>query len=599
MNVQTEMIPKGGAQLQLFSFFTRSLRSRLVLYFTLLMMVPLSVAGYMIYKVSDARISDGALRLVMQIVEKDSESVDEVLSDMQTAAHMVTVDNTIQNILHQQAPDEDDLRTQRLSDRLKQISNMYEGLNGIYIWLDDGTIAKSRYYSVREAPFLDGETYLSIRNHADSRWFASDEGSLITDNLNDAVLSLAVSLPLRDGGAPCGIVIVEVKQSYLGKLMSADFGRRGTIILVDIEDGIVLQGISADEAVVQEAVAQTRQTAVGLRMETADLKDRLLLFDRLPSTGWVMTGVVFKNELKDDSQPILLVFVTAMMVAFLLNLIISRYLANYEFKPIRRIQEYVLQVEQGNFGQPLPPERGDEIGKLASSVQEMSEKIGHLVETLKTEQERMRTAEFKALQAQINPHFLYNSLDSINWLARRGDVQKTTEMVTALTTFFRIGLSKGKDLITVREEVEHVRSYLVIQKIRYESQFDYSFYVDPETEQYFVPKLILQPLVENALYHGIKLCDRKCLLMIQVLARENEIEIEVLDNGAGMDEETLQSVREAMEHTGENRTNSYGVVNVNDRIRILAGPQYGLVFTSEKGVGTSAKIVLPKTLKGA
>ncbi len=585
--------------MQVFSFFTRSLRSRLVLYFTLLMMVPLSVAGYMIYKVSDARISDGALRLVMQIVEKDSESVDEVLSDMQAAAHMVTVDNTIQNILHQQASDEDDLRTQRLSDRLKQISNMYEGLNGIYIWLDDGTIAKSRYYSVREAPFLDGETYLSIRNHADSRWFASDEGSLITDNLNDAVLSLAVSLPLRDGGAPCGIVIVEVKQSYLGKLMSADFGRRGTIILVDIEDGIVLQGISADEAVVQEAVAQTRQTAVGLRMETADLKDRLLLFDRLPSTGWVMTGVVFKNELKDDSQAILLVFVTAMMVAFLLNLIISRYLANYEFKPIRRIQEYVLQVEQGNFGQPLPPERGDEIGKLASSVQEMSEKIGHLVETLKTEQERMRTAEFKALQAQINPHFLYNSLDSINWLARRGDVQKTTEMVTALTTFFRIGLSKGKDLITVREEVEHVRSYLVIQKIRYESQFDYSFYVDPETEQYFVPKLILQPLVENALYHGIKLCDRKCLLMIQVLARENEIEIEVLDNGAGMDEETLQSVREAMEHTGENRTNSYGVVNVNDRIRILAGPQYGLSFTSEKDVGTSAKIVLPKTLKGA
>jgi len=350
---------------------------------------------------------------------------------------------------------------------------------------------------------------------------------------------------------------------------------------------------------VKEAAERTRQTAVGLRMESADLKDRLLLFDRLPSTGWVMTGVVFKDELKDDSQAILLVFLVAMLVAFLLNIIISRYLADYEFKPIRRIQEYVLQVEQGVFGQPLPPERGDEIGKLASSIQEMSEKIGQLVETLKTEQERMRTAEFKALQAQINPHFLYNSLDSINWLARRGDVQKTTEMVTALTTFFRIGLSKGRDLITVREEVEHVRSYLVIQKIRYENQFDYSFCVDPETEKYFVPKLILQPLVENALYHGIKLCDRKCLLMIQVLSREDEIEIEVLDNGAGMDEETLRSVREAMEHTGENRTNSYGVVNVNDRIRILAGPQYGLVFTSEKGVGTSAKIVLPKTLKGA
>ena len=148
--------------MRFFAFFTGSLRFRLVLYFTLLMMVPLSVTGYMIYRVSDARISDGALRLVMQIVEKDSESVNEVLSDMQAAAHMVTVDDTVQNLLRQKTPEAEDSLAQRLSDRLKQISNMYEGLNGIYIWLDDGTIAKSRYYSVREELFLDQETYLSI-----------------------------------------------------------------------------------------------------------------------------------------------------------------------------------------------------------------------------------------------------------------------------------------------------------------------------------------------------------------------------------------------------------------------------------------------------
>lgn len=582
-------------------FFAGSLRSRLVLYFTLLMMVPLSVAGYLLYTVSDARISDGALKLIMQIVEKESESVNELLSDVQAAARMTTVDETVQKILHQERNSEAERKAcaQQLSDRLKQISNMYEGLNGIYIWLDDGTIAKSRYYTVLEELPLDQSTYLSIRNHADARWFARNEGSLITDNLSDAVLSLAVTLPLRDSGQPCGIVIVEVKQSYLQKLMSANFGEKGTIILVDDQDDIVLQSITADGEVVADAVERTKQVAVGQRMEKVELADRLLLFDRLRSTGWVMTGVVFKDALRNDSEAVLWMFLIAALVAFLLNIVISRYLANYELKPINRIQEYILRVEQGEFGLPLPPERADEIGKLTSSIQEMSEKIGQLVEKLKTEQERMRTAEFKALQAQINPHFLYNSLDSINWLARRGDVQKTTEMVTALTTFFRIGLSKGRDLITVKEELEHIHSYLVIQKIRYENQFEYSFYVDPETENYFVPKLMLQPLVENALYHGIKLCDRKCVLMIQVLSRDDQIEIEVLDNGAGMDEETLESVREAMEHTGENRTNSYGVVNVNDRIRILAGQQYGLTFTSEKGVGTSAKIILPKTLKGA
>lgn len=582
-------------------FFAGSLRSRLVLYFTLLMMVPLSVAGYLIYTVSDAQISDGALKLVVQIVEKDNESVDELLSDVQAAARMVTTDETVQKILHleRNSKEERDACVQQLNERLKQISNMYEGLNGIYIWLDDGTIAKSRYYSVLEELPLSQTDYLNIRNHATARWFARSEGSLITDNLNDAVLSLAVTLSSRDSGQPCGIVIVEVKQSHLQKLMSADFGKKGTIILVDDQDNIILQSITADAEVVADAAERTRQVAVGQRIETVELPDRLLLFDRLRSTGWVMTGVVFKNVLRNDSQAILWVLLIVTLVAFSLNILISRYLANYELKPINRIQEYILHVEQGEFGLPLLPEREDEIGKLTSSIQEMSEKIGELVEKLKAEQERMRTAEFKALQAQINPHFLYNSLDSINWLARQGDVQKTTEMVTALTTFFRIGLSKGQDLITVKEELEHVHSYLVIQKIRYENQFEYTFYVDPETEGYFVPKLMLQPLVENALYHGIKLCDRKCMLMIQVLSRDDKIEIEVLDNGVGMDAETLAAVRDAMEHRGENRTNSYGVVNVNDRIRILAGHQYGLTFTSEKGVGTSAKIALPKTLKGA
>lgn len=587
--------------MHIIQFFTKSLRSRLILYFTLLMMVPLSVAGYLIYTVSDEQISDGALRLITQIVEKDNESVNAVLSDMQAAAHMVTVDEMIQTILqkerHSQA--EQNASILQLNDRLKQISNLYERLNGIYVWLDDGTIAKSRYYSVLEHPRMTHASYLDIRNHADIQWFASSEGSLITDNLNDAVLSLGTTLPLRNSGQPCGIVIVEVKQSYLNKLMSADFGKKGTIILVDSEDDIVLQGITADDEVVKNAVEQTKQTAVGLRMEITELPDRLLIFDRLSSTGWIVTGIVFKETLRNDSKEILNVFVIATLVALFLNIIISRYLANYELKPINRIREYILLVEQGEFGLPLPPERGDEIGGLTYSIQEMSGKIGELLETVKTEQKRMRTAEFKALQAQINPHFLYNSLDSINWLVRKGNTEKATEMVSALTTFFRIGLSKGRDIITVREELEHVRSYLVIQKIRYENQFEYSFYVDPETENYFVPKLMLQPLVENALYHGIKLCDRKCILMIQVLSHGDRIEIEVLDNGAGMDAETLESVRKAMEHKGENRANSYGVVNVNDRIQILAGQEYGLRLTSEKGVGTSARIVLPKTLKGA
>lgn len=583
-------------------FFSESLHHRLILYFMLLMMIPISVAGTLIYRASDVRISDSALALAEEVVGKTGENLEAVLLDMQSAAKQVAEDHTVQILMAklQDSEKAEDSVILELDARLKQIAGMYAGLDGVYICLDDFTVAKSRYYAVRDehkALPMTMEQYEVIRNHEDIQWIVSDEGSLVADNMGNAVLSAARLLPLSSTGQPCGIVVVEVRQSYLKQIFDKKLGESGTIFLMSARSNIALLPAAASDEIVSDAVNQIRRT--DRKAATISLHDRVIFYVPLSLSEWTAIGVVMKQSLRGDSQEILTLFVITVLMTLLLTIFVSGSLADYELRPIRRIQTYIKDMENGEFGKPLPSMRSDEIGSLAENTQEMSEKIGELLETVKTEQKRMRTAEFKALQAQINPHFLYNSLDSINWLVRKGNTEKAIEMISALTTFFRIGLSKGRDIITVREELEHVRSYLVIQKIRYENQFEYSFYVDPETENYFVPKLMLQPLVENALYHGIKLCDRKCILMIQVLSHGDRIEIEVLDNGAGMDAETLESVRKSMEHKGENRANSYGVVNVNDRIQILAGQEYGLRLTSEKGVGTSARIVLPKTLKGA
>ena len=583
-------------------FFSESLHHRLILYFMLLMMIPISVAGTLIYRASDVRISDSALALAEEVVGKTGENLEAMLLDMQSAAKQVAEDHTVQILMAklQDSEKAEDSVILELDARLKQIAGMYAGLDGVYICLDDFTVAKSRYYAARDehkALPMTMEQYEVIRNHEDIQWIVSDEGSLVADNMGNAVLSAARLLPLSSTGQPCGIVVVEVRQSYLKQIFDKKLGESGTIFLMSARSNIALLPAAASDEIVSDAVNQIRRT--DRKAATISLHDRVIFYVPLSLSEWTAIGVVMKQSLRGDSQEILTLFVITVLMTLLLTIFVSGSLADYELRPIRRIQTYIKDMENGEFGKPLPSMRSDEIGSLAENTQEMSEKIGELLETVKTEQKRMRTAEFKALQAQINPHFLYNSLDSINWLVRKGNTEKATEMISALTTFFRIGLSKGRDIITVREELEHVRNYLVIQKIRYENQFEYSFYVDPETENYFVPKLMLQPLVENALYHGIKLCDRKCILMIQVLSHGDRIEIEVLDNGAGMDAETLESVRKAMEHKGENRANSYGVVNVNDRIQILAGQEYGLRLTSEKGVGTSARIVLPKTLKGA
>ena len=576
-----------------------SLGNRLILYFTLMALASVILAGSMIYLTSDARISQSTLRLAGQVVERYSESVDGVLSSIQTLARLVRDDEQLQELIRVERQDEAQQKSvaSRIGMRLKQISHMRPESNGIYVWLDDGTIAKSRYYSHLETPRMTGLEYLAVRNSAREQWYASEQGSLIVDNMGMPVLSLAMSLTDRKTGLPCGIIIVEVSRSSLNLSLKSEIGINGTMFLLDPVKGVVARGLGADPLVVESAAEIVRRQAVGLTQETIEAGDQLLICNRVASTGWVVVGVVYRNELSGDSSAILKVFVASTLLSLLVAILLSRFIAQYEMKPLEQVQAYIRRVERGHFNEEIRPVRPDEIGHLTESVRHMSGRLGELVEKQKQEQERARAAELKALQAQINPHFLYNTLDSINWLARRGDIEKTTRMISALSAFFRIALSRGSDIISLKDELEHVHNYLRIQRIRYERRFDYTIYADPALEGCLTPKLILQPLVENALYHGIKLSGHMCQLSIQVYAQGEDIGIDVTDNGTGMDAQRLEQLRRSLAHAEEADPAGYGIVNVHDRIRIYAGEQYGLSYTSAPGVGTVAHILLPRRMR--
>lgn len=387
-------------------FFSESLHHRLVLYFMLLMMIPISVAGTLIYHASDVRISDGALALAEEVIEKTGENMEEVLLDMQSAAKQVAEDHTIQSLLAQlQVPEiSEESVISALDARLKQIASMYAGLDGVYICLDDFTVAKSRYYTARDEHdtlLLTGDQYMVIRNHEDIQWIVSDEGSLVADNMGNAILGAARLLPLSVTGQPCGIVVVEVRQSYLKKILDKKLGESGTVFLMSQRPDIALQTAAASDEMVADAAEQVKQA--DRKITSISSHDRVIFCEPLSLSEWLVVGVVMKQSLRSDSQEILILFIVTVLLTLLLTILVSGGLADYELRQIRRIQTYIKDMENGEFGKPLPPMRPDEIGSLAANTQEMSGKIGELLETVKTEQERMRTAEFKALQAQINP----------------------------------------------------------------------------------------------------------------------------------------------------------------------------------------------------
>ncbi len=264
--------------------------------------------------------------------------------------------------------------------------------------------------------------------------------------------------------------------------------------------------------------------------------------------------------------------------------------------PIKRLHNVTTTITKNDLQALMTRDNVDEITELGLSFNIMIGKIRELLDAKMKEQENLQKAEMRALQAQINPHFLYNTLDTIIWMAEAQKTEQVIEIVSALSSFFRISLSKGRDWITIREELERIKSYLTIQRMRYRDIMDFKIEADEEVLNNTILKLILQPLVENALYHGIKNKRGGGTIVVRAKQKnENEILLEVEDNGIGFTPEKLTQLQaELQDDSGDIMLESgFGIGNVNKRIRLYYGPQYGLSVRSEYTTGTCATLVIP------
>ena len=286
-----------------------------------------------------------------------------------------------------------------------------------------------------------------------------------------------------------------------------------------------------------------------------------------------------------------------MGLLLLLVIILSYYIPRSITMPITRISRVTNQVAKGNLSVRAAAESGAEARMLSDSLNAMIDKINELLDQVTTEQIRLRKAEFELLQAQINPHFLYNTLDTIVWLAEAGDQKRVVSMVGNLSDFFRTSLNQGKDIISIREELAHVRSYLEIQQVRYQDILRYEITVPEDLYEYKIPKITIQPLVENALYHGIKNKRGQGTITVTGERSENGFVLYVRDNGIGMTQERLNEVRAGIQKLSYTGKEIYGLYNVNERIRLNFGETYGISIESTYGEGTCVSISLPDQWK--
>ncbi|RGF78075.1 sensor histidine kinase [Ruminococcus sp. AF31-8BH] len=268
-------------------------------------------------------------------------------------------------------------------------------------------------------------------------------------------------------------------------------------------------------------------------------------------------------------------------------------------QPIRQLNSVTEKIAQGDFNARAQVNSDDEVAELAVSFNKMAGNMQSLIDKVKEDERKMRKADLRLLQEQIQPHFLYNTLDTIVWLIESNEPDEAVTMVVTLSDFFREILSKGKEFISIKEEEKHISSYLQIQEMRYRDILEYDIQLDQVIYKYQILKLTLQPVVENALYHGIKYKRAKGCIHIHGEKEGDIIRLTVRDDGVGMDEEELAQLRQQIEKPCQETEKGFGLANVNERIHMYFGYEYGMKIESEKGKGTTVEIVIPAILEAS
>lgn len=415
----------------------------------------------------------------------------------------------------------------------------------------------------------------------------------LLENYYPWVVSIRRDLETEDGKKHA--VVLDVRFSRIANYMDeVGIGQHGYCFIMNQNGNIVYH---PQQQLIYSGL-KSEQTDILTKTQDGSLikKNVIYSIQSLDNCDWRIVGVSYIDELvtgkvRDAIRILLAVIAFVLVTVFLSSFLMTHMISHPIQSLVKAMKDFETNAEEFSY-QPVHGSR--EMIALSDSFAHMVERIQDLMEKVRREEITLRKTELKALQAQINPHFLYNTLDAIGWMCEEERSRDAVEMVNALARLFRISISKGHELIPIEKEVEHARSYLMIQNFRYKNQFTYSFDIEERCLPYFCNKITLQPIIENAIYHGINRMVDEGRIVIRIYEEGEDIVFSVTDNGVGMSPE--QCVNILKSEPGDQ--NGIGIKNVNDRIKIYFGEEYGITIESELDAGTSVSIRMPKVEEG-
>jgi len=576
----------------------KSLKYELILYFTIIIAgILLMVGGISYYwtkKAVELRMSESTVETLKQI-DKNMELVFGGIQDIS----LFVISN--QDIRKYAKMNKEELQMAgdsllNLSEAFANLTNSKSYVLSINVYGDKGLQFESAGVS-----WVNGNLIQEYENKipSDGSYILTPTYKRTYQMLGECyVISMYRQLKdINNLSQRLGIIRIDVNEREINRVYrDIKLGNSGYVFIAN-KDGYILSHSDTGKLFKHigndPAFAASFSGKQGYYRKNIEGKDVLVTYYTSSDQNLVYIGVVPFDELTREAEISRRMMIVVILVGLILAFIIVSIASMKITEPINKLSRLMQKVEEGNMDVLVNINRKDEIGTLGRSFNSMTRKLKTLIEEVYVNKLSRKEAELKALQAHINPHFLYNTLDVIYWSSRLENAPKTGEIVSALAKLFKLGLNKGNEITTVEKEVEHLKSYLVIQKVRYDEEPDIVIDVDPALYGCSIIKLILQPLVENALIHGIAdLRERKGKIRITGREYTGGILFEVTDNGVGMDETRIKEIFDGLVEDKK----GYGVKNVDERIKLYFGEQYGVSIYSVKGEGTRVEVRVPKVM---
>lgn len=574
-------------------FLNNSIRTTIFIYFTVTALAAGLLITFSLYQRLSgqvtAMVQDENQRLIGQVA-RSVESYLRTIMKLSDSLYYGAVKNA-------------DLSSESVGSELTLLyDNNKDNVDNIALFSEDGTLVEA-VPAARLKANLDvtGEPWFQdALEKTENQHFSQPHVQYIFDNNENQyrwVISLSRAVELTKGTSTAqGVLLVDISYSSLEQLFDGVTAGKGGYVYLISSDGELLYHPKMqliDSGRLQENNIAAAGYKDGNHMEEFEGGSRFVTIKSIGYTGWKVVGVTPENvvSLNTIKTRLFIVFIIA-LILFILTLINS-YISSRITTPIKELEKSVGILEEGNLDVAVYTGGSYEIQHLGKSIGDMAAQIRLLMKDIVTEHEAKRKQEFDTLQSQINPHFLYNTLDIIVWMIENEQKAEAVKAVTALARFFRISLSKGKSIITVRDELEHVRNYLMIQHMRFKNKFTYEIEASDDVLELASLKLMLQPLVENAIYHGMEFMDGDGEILLKVWKEDVDLYFCVIDNGLGMTDEQVANLFTGASHVESRRGSGIGVKNVNERIKLYFGEEYGLSIESEPDEGTTVRIHLP------